>query len=354
MKRIIILGPSAPLFKGGIVHFTHELANELAKKNTVTLVSFKRAYPSFLYKGKQESEKPSAAIYAERALIDWANPFSWLGVKRFIKEQKPDLVIVQWWTAFWSIPLWAIQPKLYTTVIVHNISDHERIPLFSFFRKKILQHAHKVITHAQSMGVALKKEFPQIKILTLLHPTHTMFTALPTTTYHNSLLFFGHVRPYKGLDVLLHALSLVRKTLPLTLIIAGEVWGEKNAIEKQIHELGISEHVKLIDHYIPNEEVPRLFTNADAVVLPYRSGTGTAVSKIALATLTPIIGTRVGDIPDMFALGEVGVLTEPNDPDALSKAIVLFYKKKKSHYQDALRVVARKSTWSSYASTLSE
>ena len=349
-QRIVLIGPTGPLFKGGIVHYTHALATALAAHAEVTVISFSRAYPKWLYRGVQEPQVESEfkLNYRILPLIDWANPFSWMNAGKEIKKLQPSKVILQWWTAFWGIPLLFLPtPGVGKKgLIVHNISDHEKIPFSKQMGNALMKKSDFLITHATTMQKTLMQRYPTKKILLQLHPTHTMFTNnAPAHRDPKALLFFGHVRPYKGLPVLIDAFESVKKKIPdATLTIVGEFWNPNDVP----HGAGIT----VINRYIADNEVPKYFAKSAALVMPYLHGTGTAVSKVALATTTPIIATQVGDLPDIFALGNVGILVPPNDPAALSDAIVAFLKKKQGVYNQSIQRVAKELTWNNYAMKL--
>ena len=373
VSRVLLLGPTAPRFKGGIAHYTHSLAAALAGCAETSVISFSRPYPRLLYPGAAEPSSRAPALAGEAALLDWANPLSWRRAGIAAAGAQPERVFVQWWSGFWAAPTWqfvralrARRPGARVVGIVHNVADHDSVPFSAAAGRRVLGQCDALVTHADDMAAVLRARFPGKPVETLPMPAFDLFAGaqIPSQAAAQAqlgvrsplLLFFGHVRPYKGLDVLLRALAALGPRLPgLTLLVVGEFWKESRAeTAALVGALGLEGRVRVVDRYVADEEVPLYFRAADAAVLPYRSATGTAVSKVALALGTPLIATAVGDLPDLFAREPVGVLCPPEDPHALAQAIERFYAGDRRAFQAAAQRAAAALTWDAFARRLLE
>ena len=240
---IVLIGPTNPQFQGGIVEYTHYLAHALKGAGApLTVVSFSRPYPKRFYKGQSTMPLTLPTINDERTLLDWLSPISWIRTWWSIKALDPSIVMLQWWTFFWALPYLAIMLMLrFSTqtkivIIVHNIKDHEPSWWKSLLSYLVLWLAHGYITHAKTMQEDLHALFPHKEVVVHLHPIPEAIAPLPKKADAQHalavasplLLFFGIVRPYKGLEVLLESLVLVQKKLPsITLLVAGDFWGDE-------------------------------------------------------------------------------------------------------------------------------
>lgn len=358
-STIILVGPTSPLFKGGISHYTYNLYKELeSQKKPVELISFSRAYPKQFFPGATTTDKSKKQFKVdEKQLLDWANPLSWFKVYRYIKNQHPQVLILQWWTWFFTLPYLTILfltktlTNIKIVIIAHNPVDHEANLYKKLSANLVLKQAHKIVVHNSKLQKELSKLI-KVPVIMAFHPIYDMFRLgqdIPKSAQAKLkvdsplLLFFGHVRPYKGLDILLNALSkLWQKNIKINLLIAGEFWQNPNVYLDKIK----SEHKKFIsieNKYIKNEEVEMYFRAADAVVIPYLTGTGSGPAKIALSFGKPIIATNVGDNADLFKIASPGVLVESKS-SALEKGIVKVLKTKS--FEKEITEIKKQLTWS--------
>lgn len=340
MMKIALIGPTYPM-RGGIAHYTTLLGRELSKQHSVLLVSFSRLYPGWLFPGKS-SYDPSRAPVAEigsHPLIDSLNPLTWARVIRRIRAFKPDMVILQWWVAFWA-PLYlfligALRTKSFRTEIVficHNVIEHEGNPLKKAASMLVLSKADRLVTHSKAETRKLTALKPgNIRLVTGFHPTYKdIGPAGPGKTLAKAqlglkgdvLLFFGFIREYKGLNVLLKAMRHVIEDKNVTLLVVGEFWQDKGVYLSQIEDLQLAAHVVLVDAYVPNEAVGVYFAAADLVVQPYLRASGSGVCQLAFGHNRPVIATRVGSLPETVRDGVNGKLVPPNDSLALAAAII--------------------------------
>jgi glycosyltransferase involved in cell wall biosynthesis len=309
--KIVLVGPVYP-YRGGIAHHTHFLDSALQALNQQTwIVSFKRQYPAWLYPGKSDQDpsskaKPANAWY----LLDPLYPWTWLQAAQKIVETRPDLVVVQWWTTFWSFPFAFIarylkRQNIPVVYIIHNVIPHEARLWDRWLARLALEPAKAFVAQTEAEKQKLHSLLPQAKIEVCPIPIY----ALPASDLPDQasarkqlglpereacLLFFGLVRPYKGLRYLLEALSILRENvLKPHLMIAGEFWEDKNLYLRQIKTFQLSDQIHIFDRYIPDEEVALYFIAADFLVAPYIQGTTqSAIASIARGFGLPMIITQ--------------------------------------------------------------
>jgi glycosyltransferase involved in cell wall biosynthesis len=341
--KVVLIGPTFP-FKGGISHYTTLLANELKKRHQVLFFSFSRPYPKFLFPGDASFDKSKAPVKSSqtRQILDWANPLSWMKIAKEIRAFKPDLIIFPWWMWGWAIPFFVIATLgkalsgAKILFVCHNVTEHETATWKKLLTQLTLGRGDSYITHSQTDLDELEKLFPKKRSLKTFHPIYEIFKGENLSKQKaqkrlgvsgNTILFFGYIRPYKGLEYLLKALPPVLKKIDITLVVAGEFWEEKEKYQKLIKELKIEKKVKIFDRYIANEEIASFFTACDLLVTPYSSATGTGVTRIALAFGKPIVGTAVGDIPEVVPHERRGLIVPPKNPEAIAGAILRCYQK---------------------------
>lgn len=338
--KIAVVGPSYP-FRGGIAHHTTLLCKHLAERNEITAVSFNRLYPSFLFPGKSQLD-PSrdAERFESFALIDALDPRTWVDAGRFVRDLNADLTLIQWWQPFFGPCLASIASRARrasrVAFICHNVMPHERMPFVRRITLSALRHGDGFIVHSGQDLKDLHSVFPNLPpdaVRKTVLPEYSVYARQGMTQEQarqrlgvggNVLLFFGLVRKYKGLMDLIDALSMV-KTRNLTCLIAGEFYDKKARYVSRIEELGLIHKVRIVDRYIPNEEVEPFFAAADAVVLPYRSATQSSIVQMAFRYGRPVIATTVGGLPESVDDGRTGLLVPPRDPHALAYAIDRFF-----------------------------
>jgi D-inositol-3-phosphate glycosyltransferase len=311
-------------------------------------VSFRRQYPNWLYPGRSDKD-PSRLVQAFAAdfLLDPLCPTTWLQTFLHIKQAQPDIVIMQWWTTFWAPAFAALGyllrrshlPLLY---LVHNVLQHEPRLGDMQLTRMALQWGQGFITWNANEKANLQRCIPPAQVELCPMPVCTF----PTTELLSKqqarerlgipsrapiILFFGFIRPYKGLRYLLEAVARLRDAGErFYLIIAGECWENKAIYQKQIEQYGLSNLVRMEDRYIPNEEVGTYFAASDVLVAPYTQETKSAVATLALRFGVPLI------ISEGVALGlpagrsEVRVVPQA-DPAALAGAIVSLCRDQSQH-----------------------
>ena len=340
--KCVLIGPTYP-FRGGIAHYTTLLCQELQKRHAVTLLSFRRQYPAWLFPGRtdQDPSQQVLAVDCER-ILDPLQPWTWLKTARRIVELAPDLVLLQWWVPFWA-PVWSVvlgrvRRRIPGRVlfICHNVLPHEPRAWDPLLARCVLGQSDAVIVHSQWDREVLLSLLPTMPAHVTPHPTYEILapTTWPASEARRQLglaeekpvlLFFGFVRAYKGLRYLIAALALIRARLDAHLLVVGEFWDDVAAYQAQIRALDLEAQVTLIDRYVPNEEVGLYFAAADLVVLPYTDASQSGVAQIALGAGVPVITTLVGGLPDVIQDGATGFLVPPRDSQALAAAILRYF-----------------------------
>ena len=361
--RIALIGPTWP-YRGGIAHYTTLLCRALRKSHQVKFISFKRQYPSLLFPGKTDRDPSSKPLKPDQVdyIIDSMNPFTWFRAAHEIKDYQPDKIILGWWVTFWMPTFWTIIKLVKRSldaeiiIICHNVFEHESSSLKKKVTKAVLSQADLLITHSAQetdrLGELLGKE---AKAITAFHPTYAELSNIRFTSSQakeklgitgDCLLFFGFVREYKGLAVLLEALGRLKEKKEFTLLVVGEFWKGKSKYLDQVERLGISSCVRIVDKYISNEEIGLYFAAADLVVQPYLSASGSGICQIAYGFDRPVIATRVGSLPEVVEDGVNGRLVEPGDAKALAEAIIesLEPDKLREFSQNAVKT-KRKFSW---------
>lgn len=346
LKKICILSPAHPL-RGGIASSTERLAQELqAFGYEVNIISFSLQYPSLLFPGKtQYSSDPAPDELTITSALNSINPLSWVKVGNQIKKQKPDLIIVRYWLAFMAPSLGTVLRLVkrngHTKVIaiVDNLIPHERhlghAQLTSYFVKTV--DAFIAMSNSVERDIQSVSDKP---IAYIPHPIYDNYgdqvsreeslEFLGLSPDDSYLLFFGFIRTYKGLDLLLEAIADERiKALGLKLIIAGEFYANPDLYHNLIKEKKLEKKVILRTDFIPSAEVKYYFGAADLVAQPYRTATQSGISQLAYHFEKPMLVTRVGGLPEIVKDGKVGYVV-PVDVPAIADAIVDFYKNDRS------------------------
>jgi glycosyltransferase involved in cell wall biosynthesis len=338
--HVVILGPSHP-WRGGIAHHSASLFGELERcGHQVTLLNFHRLYPEFLFPGKTQRDESEAAFSVPaEAIFDPIDPLSWLRIASKLHTIRPDRLILQWWHPFFAPGYAAVAAAARlvgceVVMMCHNVEPHESTSIDRALLRVAYALPHRFVVQSSAERSRLESLVGTTRPIAVApHPPYDMFSGLAELSSRDEaksrcgvdavhlLLFFGLVRPYKGLDLLLEAVALLPEELDWELIVAGEVYGETDDYRRQIDEHGIADRVRLDDRYVPNEEVPELFRAASACVLPYRQATGSGAANVALACGTDLIMSRLPTLEQAFG-DEPVVWFAPEDVAGLRDAIV--------------------------------
>ena len=367
---LAVLGPFHP-YRGGIAHHTTLLARTLARQHPVLGVNFTRLYPGFLFPGRTQFDASTEPLAPEgcrvERLLDSIGPHTWPRAARAVVRSGCRLLIVQWWHPFFA-PAYANVMRLVrrrqvrVVALCHNVLPHEASRLDTVLVRLGLRGADAFILQSETDRERLARLFPGRPHAVTPHPAYTFFARgrIEREEARRRLevqgpvaLFFGLVRPYKGLDVLLHAVARARSKVPLVLLVAGEFYEDKEPYERLRAQLGLEEAVRFVDRYVPNEEVELYFRAADVVVLPYKSATQSGIVQIALAFERPAIVTRVGGLPEAVRPGETGEVVPAENPEALGEALVRFFSTDAAQRMEPhLRHAVAAFSWDAMAATV--
>ena len=368
-----IVGPTHP-YKGGVAQHTTTLAHRLAAHGVdVDLVSWSAQYPAALYPGVQRVETPEIPVFpGTRYPLAWYRPDSWVRLGRSLRA-RPDGVLVLVLVTPVQIPAYLAmiaaigrrrQPdrRPAIAVICHNVLPHEPRPGDKALTKALLARCDVVLTHSDQEA-ELARELGATDVRTAELPPFGPGTAgtpqdgaapAARNVGGGGLLFFGFIRPYKGVDVLLRAMAEVKTDVPDTrLVVAGEVWDGEDRLRALVDELGIADRVDLRLAYLPNDELDALLRDADALVLPYTSGTGTQHVRVAQAHGVPVVASRISTVPEQVQDGVDGFLVRPGDVGDLADAIRRLYEPGRlAELRAAVRPPDDDGIWQRYTDTL--
>ena len=330
--RVAFIGPMPPI-RSGIARHSAAVACAVGRRSghVVRVWGFRRQYPGFLYPGDAERTAGGHAPgeLGLRETMDGVNPLSWRRTVAQILDWRPDLAVLPAWTFFLAPALGHVANRMRAagvsvSMIVHNAFDHEESAWKSRLSLWQLSKADRFVTHNEDLASALRSRFPHTPCAVFPHP---VFDDLPEPEGHLpreaelELLFFGLVRPYKGLDIALQAVSRLGSR-DVRLTIAGEFWGELDQTKALIERLGIANRVDLRPGYATDSEAAELFARADALVLPYRSVTGSGVVPTACHYRRPVVASDLPGLATVIRDGETGWLAPRGEmPDALAEVI---------------------------------
>ena len=362
-RKVVLIGTAHPL-RGGLAAFNERLIREyLARGAEASIITFSLQYPSILFPGKsQYSGEPSPEDIPIRVAVNSVNPFNWIRIGRELRKERPDLVIVKFWIPFMAPCLGTIcriiRKNGHTKVvsIIDNIIPHEKRPGDRLLAGYWVKSADAFVAMSKSVLEDLETFDRKRPKVFCPHPLYDHYGEVVSKSEAQSrlgldqqfryLLFFGFIRDYKGLDLLLEAFAdeRLRKT-PLKLIIAGEFYCDPKPYLEQIRRLGIEEHVVLKTDFIPDSKVGLYFCASDMVVQPYKHATQSGVTQIAYHFNKPMLVTRVGGLEEMVPHGRVGYVVPP-EPGPIANAVVDFYEEQmESDFAANAAIEKQKYTW---------
>jgi glycosyltransferase involved in cell wall biosynthesis len=382
MSKVIIIGPAHPL-RGGLATFNQRLAKEFNDQgDDCSIYSFSLQYPGFLFPGKtQYSNEPGPKDLKIRSVINSINFFNWIKVGNLLKKEKPDIIVVRYWLPFMGPALGTILRRAKKNhhskiiCIADNIIPHEIRLGDKAFTKYFLKACDAFITMSAKVLDDLRK-FQKGKPAKLVqHPLYDTFgepisksEAREKLGISNSelvILFFGFIRKYKGLDILLDAMKVLKensKSLPgrqageirnLKLLIAGEFYEDEKPYQLQIDKLGIRDNLILRTDFIPDGEVKYYLGAADAVIQPYRNATQSGVTPLAYHFEKPMIVTNVGGLPSLVPHEKAGLVAEPT-ASSIAEAILRFYQLGENYFLPHLRSEKQKYSWGNLVEAIDE
>lgn len=343
IRKVVILGSAYPLRGGGIATFNERLAQAYMDKGyEVEIITFSLQYPSILFPGKtQMSEEEPPKGLNIKVMVNSVNPFNWIKTGRVIKKMRPDIMVVRYWIPFMAPCLGTIsrivRRNKHTRVeaIADNVIPHEKRMFDTVLSRYFVKSVDGFVTMSQKVLNDLKQFTTTKPMAYTLHPLYDNFgTPVPQEQALQELglsednkyvLFFGFIRDYKGLDLLLDAFAHPQlRAMPVKLLIAGEFYSGKEQYMQQIERLQLADKVVLHTHFIPNTRVGLYFSAAHLIAQPYKSATQSGVTQVAYHFEKPIVTTNVGGLAEIVPHGRVGYVVNP-DSEEIAEAIIRFF-----------------------------
>lgn len=371
--KIIILGTAYP-YRGGLATFNERLAGEYQKQgHEVETYTFTLQYPNFLFPGKtQFSPDPAPDHLTIYRKVNSCNPFNWLKVGKEIAKKNVDVVIFAYWMSFMAPCMGTIARKIrrngHTKIIalVHNMIPHEPNVLDKILPPYFVKSMDGFMALSESVVKDIEKfdkrncpkrfsPHPIYDHYGERLPRETALSMLKLSPDSRYVLFFGFIRGYKGLDLLLEAFADKRlKVDGVKLIVAGEFYGDPAPYLKQIKDLQIEDRVVLCTDFIPDSEVNRYFSAADIVAQPYKTATQSGVTQIAFHFEKPMLVTNVGGLPEIVPDGKIGYVTEP-DAKQIADALYRFFQEhKQEEFERNVAEEKKKYAWSRFVEVMGE
>lgn len=367
--RIVLIGTAYPL-RGGIAHYVGLLWKYLSRRHDVRIVTFSRQYPKLLFPGKSQEESGDAGIPVESVQwIDSINPFTWIRTGLRIRAMKADLLLFKFWMPFFApsygvismIARWGGRTK--TMFICDNVIPHERRPGDKLLTRFAFRFVDYYVVQSRAVERDLKSWARDPVYAYLPHPVYEIFgeeeeraqarrrlaalhADLSLGDDEKVLLFFGYIRDYKGLDVLLDAMPHILAKEQVTLLVVGEFYNNERQYREQIERLGIAARVRVHSAYVPNEEVAPFFSASDVLVLPYKSATQSGIIQIAYNFHRPVIATDVGGLGEVIVDGKTGYLAPAGQPEAIADAVLRFYGERRfDSFREGVIEEKKKYSW---------
>ncbi|SHL09265.1 glycosyltransferase [Hymenobacter psychrotolerans] len=370
--KVVIIGPAYPL-RGGLATYNERLARAFREVgDEVRLVTFSLQYPDFLFPGQtQFSTEPGPADLDIEVSINSVNPWTWWRVGNKLRREKPDLVIFRFWLPFMGPALGTIARVIRRNrhtrlvAITDNVIPHEKRPGDRPLTQYFLAACHGFVTMSRAVLADLRRLHFRQPALYKPHPLYDNFgplrpkaearQALGLDPAFGYLLFFGFIRAYKGLDILLEAFADPRlAALPVKLIVAGEYYEDAAPYEALIRQHNLESRLIRATDFIPNERVVDYFCAADMVVQPYKNATQSGVSQIAYHFERPMLVTDVGGLAELIPDGEVGYVVPPK-PQAIADALVDFYEhQREAEFTAGVWARKKEFSWSEMVTALKE
>lgn len=370
--RIVILGPANP-YRGGIAALNERLAVELKEEgHEVTIFNFRVQYPGFLFPGTtQYTDDPAPEGLKIVRKVNSVNPFNWVQVGRELKRLSPDLIIVRYWLPFMGPALGTIcrltRRNKHTKVIciADNIIPHEKRPGDRLFTNYFVKDVDGFIAMSKEVYKEIDLFVKQPVKRFAAHPVYDHYGELISreealhrlglSLDYRYLLFFGFIREYKGLDLLLEAMNDSRlRTKPVKLIIAGEYYGNREYYEGLMERYALQDKLVLRTDYIPSNEINNYFCAADVIVQPYKSATQSGVTQIGYHFDKPMLVTNVGGLSEIIADRKSGYVVPPIGT-AIADAITDFYDAgREEEFVKETRLLKQNFSWSNLTAKIFE
>ena len=365
--KIFIIGPGYPL-RGGLATFDELFCQSLCDLgHDAQIISYSLQYPNFLFPGSTQFDTSGIAPKGLKihTLINSVNPLNWIKTAHFIKKEKPDFLVVRFWIPFMGPALGTIcrlinRKQTKVIAITDNVIPHEKRMGDTPFTKYFIKSCHGFVTMSKAVLADLNTFTTSPHKKFLLHPLYTSFgeklnkldarNKLNLPVGDKTVLFFGLIRQYKGLDLLLEAMADTRiKAMNVKLLVAGEFYEDKTSYTDIIEKHHLKDQVILYDAFIPNEEVKVYFSAADLLALPYKHATQSGVTQVAFHFEKPTIVTNVGGLAEIIPDKVCGYVVESN-PVAIADAMVDYFENNREiNMTTAMHEEKKKYDWSIFS-----
>jgi len=361
--KIGFLGPAYP-YRGGIVQFSYQLAKELQYNNEIKFFSFKQQYPKLLFPGKDQfsqGEKPDFSIISN---LTPYNPFTWFPAVKSINDWEPDILIIGYWIPFFALSfgfiLRLINKKTKLYYIVHNINFHEKWIFAKSLTKYALNKADFLVTLSESVYNDACRLFPKKKTVHGFHPVYNCYNFEKYTkisakselklTGKKVILFFGYIKQYKGLELLIRSLpNIINKIENTHLLIVGEVYGDVKRYHNAIKENELKNRVTFIDRFVKDEEIELFFKAADVLALPYIKATQSGVVQIANDMELGAVATPVGSLSELVLDNKTGTMAADVSKESFADAIVRYFELDQEELIKNIKQENKKYSWEALA-----
>ena len=354
-------------YRGGIAQFNAHLYQALSKQHEVKAFNFTRQYPDFLFPGQTQYVTPEdKAVPVETVrILDSANPLTWRRAARAILREKPDLVVFGYWMSYFAVSLTPVARILRkhgvkTVTVVHNAIPHEPKFFDKPLARRFFRQNDTLVSMCDAVTADIRSLCPEARVVQRPHPVYDHFgekrdkfearQALGLDPDLRTLLFFGLIRDYKGLDLLIDALPLLGEGYQL--VIAGECYGSFDKYQSRIAATGMGANIKVFNRYIGDDEVPLFFSAADVCVLPYRSATQSGITAIALHFEVPVVATPVGGLAESIERPGIGLMARDVSSQALDETIRGLFAAGPEPFIKNIREVKRTQTWDAFAAEI--
>lgn len=343
-KKIILIGPAYP-YRGGNSLFVSYLFDSLKNEFNVKILNYSLLYPSFLFPGTTQYDKSTEVIKKapNERVVNSINPFNWIKVAKLINQENPDLVVFDWWHPFFAFCHRGISSNLNENLkskilfITENFISHEGNLIDRTLTNIGLKNASAFLTLSVKVEEELKELAEKRSIYRSELPVYDCYnfeTKLNIDTTRKSfgfkkedfvLLFFGYIRKYKGLDILINSFPRIQSKVPnAKLLIVGESYEDIKFYQDLIKNTGQADKIVLENKFVPNEDVAKYYQASDLVVLPYRSATQSGILNVAYGFSKPVMVTRVGGLSEFVFDDSTGIIIEPESKEAIVNGVVRF------------------------------
>ena len=369
-KKIIIVGTSYP-YRGGLTAFNEHLARVLTSEgHDVEIYTFTLQYPDFLFPGKtQYSDGPAPTDLKIIRRVNSINPFNWLKVGKEIRRKRPDVLITKFWLPYMAPCLGTIERQVrknkHTLIvsILDNLIPHEKRFGDKMLVKYFVKSTDKFVAMSKSVLSDLSLFDTKKPRVFCPHPLYDNYGELLDKDEAKNLLslehdthyvlFFGIIRDYKGLDLLLESFADSRfKDMNVKLLVAGEFYSNEEKYMELIHHLNIGERLQLNTFFIPDSEVNRYFSACDIVAQPYRTATQSGVTQIAFHFLKPMLVTNVGGLAEIVPDGKIGYVVEPDVKQITEALVDYFHNDREAEFSEKITEEKKKYAWSNMTAAI--